>query len=150
MTARRMGEGERVSVGTRACFAALMYANSTCSLRDQALGVSECHFPYLTCFENILMWGGRTRGAFCCGTFKLCAGGGFLPSCFAACQIFTSRIYSRELGSITVKMGTRLLFPLRDRLGGKTSSIPTHPYIQDSIQAACHRCPVALRAEIHS
>lgn len=54
-------------------------------------------------------------------------------------------IYSQELSSITVEMGMNPL-PRAIVWVEKVTSIPTHrPH--RSVQAACHRCPVALLAK---
>lgn len=111
---REDGKGELVFMSessvTHACFAALMYANSTCRLWDKALDATKCNFlPFL-------LWkyfdGGRTRSPPV-GKHSSFAQVGILQSWLADCQIFTSHVYGRELRPFTVKMGMNLLFPLR-------------------------------------
>lgn len=63
---------------TRACFAALMCANSTCRLWDKALDASECNFlPYLLGKYFDVGGGEENTQSFCSRTFHLCAGGDF-------------------------------------------------------------------------
>lgn len=118
-----------------------MYANSTCRLWDKALDASECNFlPYL-------LWkyfdGGRTRSPSA-GERSSFAQVGILQSWLTDCQIFTSHIYSRELCSITVKMGMNLLFP--QRLSGWKNKQHSHvasAWFHPSCLSSLSRCIIS-------